>query len=945
MKKIRFLAFCVFVSIFAMCGCMGGGGSGSVAFEKDVAGITATLDRFAAAVQAKDSSYAGLFAQTVDVEQTTKILYVQDFGQNINDPSDNESWEFMVNPADINQVAPDAAIVRASKVMSNGTTLWLVFTMVQDQGVWFIEAIDLEESGAVAFNSANYFPIVPGSSMVYYVSDPENPEYKSFYSTTISDTETYQANGIVFYKYTNTYGMPVNKRAQLFDGNDTYLGRNGIGEIWAYSPSVNEGQPYRIMRAAYAPGETDTITEYTGYETIITTNTVGTQTKLLTTPLRTFSVTPVYQASTYSYPGETPTESSTEKSVLYFADGIGVVGIERYGFTYTTPQVVELLFERSVNGKVDSNNPVVASVSDSQSVIIGQTITVVQFSATGGTSPYTWTISGAPAGVTISSTGELAGTPDSASELTVYPVKVTAADIYGRTGTKQFDLTLTERPAISISTLTSSQSVVRGQAMVDVQFSVENAVGAFSWVLSSPFPNTQISETGVLSGSVPSETAPGSYQIIVSVEDSAGGTGSMIYTVEVVDPAPIIVSAPSTSQAAYIGQKITSVQFAAQNQVGAVRWSITGAPEFITISSTGEMSGTISSGITQGSFNVVVSATDSLGTVGTMNYTITALTPLGTFYMSNYYPTVPGDEYTYAQLIPGETEEVLENRTLVSTLNDTIVLSVGGNNVTFYKESTDSSVPISFPGPAVNIRPSTSPSVKKALRAQAELDLTFYRGVDIDGNIWQYCPEINGGTPYKLYNAWYNENATSQFVQNYSTGEVTTVDITVTGQVAIGTPIGSYENAVRVVWNSYTVFPDDTTSTLSYEFYMARDVGVVVFNIYEGAISGYPGYSERILETKLSGVVTKSDPLITTNPDLGNAGVGVSYSRTFTLSGGSPAYYWTADSATLPPGLTLDALSGVLSGTPTTAGVYNFTIYVIDYYYRMNAVTFTLEVL
>ena len=313
--------------------------------------------------------------------------------------------------------------------------------------------------------------------------------------------------------------------------------------------------------------------------------------------------------------------------------------------------------------------------------------------------------------------------------------------------------------------------------------------------------------------------------------------------------------------------------------------------------------------------------------------------------MSNYYPTVPGDEYTYAQILPGEVESVEENRTVVSTLNETVILPVNGNNVTFYKESTDSAVPIAFPNPAVNKRASIRPSLKKALRAQAELGLAFYRGVDIDGNIWQYCPEINGGTPYKLYNAWYNESSTSQFVQNYSTGEVTTVDITIAGQAIIGTPIGSYENALRVVWNSYTVYPDESTSTLSYEFYMVKDVGVVVFNIYDGAISGYPGYSERIIETKLSGVVTKSDPQITTNPNLGNAGVGVSYSRTFTVSGGSPAYYWTADSATLPPGLTLDSLSGVLSGIPTTAGVYNFPVYVIDYYYRIHAVSFTLEVL
>ena len=55
-----------------------------------------------------------------------------------------------------------------------------------------------------------------------------------------------------------------------------------------------------------------------------------------------------------------------------------------------------------------------------------------------------------------------------------------------------------------------------------------------------------------------------------------------------------------------------------------------------------------------------------------------------------------------------------------------------------------------------------------------------------------------------------------------------------------------------------------------------------------------------------------------------NGAAGVAYTFTFTASGSpSPAFSRTA--GTLPPGLTLSA-SGVLSGTPTTAGNYTFTV-------------------
>jgi len=59
-------------------------------------------------------------------------------------------------------------------------------------------------------------------------------------------------------------------------------------------------------------------------------------------------------------------------------------------------------------------------------------------------------------------------------------------------------------------------------------------------------------------------------------------------------------------------------------------------------------------------------------------------------------------------------------------------------------------------------------------------------------------------------------------------------------------------------------------------------------------------------------------PAITTG-SLPNGTVGVAYSQTLTATGGSTPYTWTIASGTLPAGLSLSS-SGVISGTPTTAG-------------------------
>ena len=56
--------------------------------------------------------------------------------------------------------------------------------------------------------------------------------------------------------------------------------------------------------------------------------------------------------------------------------------------------------------------------------------------------------------------------------------------------------------------------------------------------------------------------------------------------------------------------------------------------------------------------------------------------------------------------------------------------------------------------------------------------------------------------------------------------------------------------------------------------------------------------------------------------------VGIGYSQSFTASGGTSGYSYARSSGTLPPGLTV--AGNTLSGTPTTAGTFNFDITATD---------------
>ena len=112
-------------------------------------------------------------------------------------------------------------------------------------------------------------------------------------------------------------------------------------------------------------------------------------------------------------------------------------------------------------------------------------------------------------------------------------------------------------------------------------------------------------------------------------------------------------------------------------------------------------------------------------------------------------------------------------------------------------------------------------------------------------------------------------------------------------------------------------------------------------NAATGVISGKPTTAARSNFTvRVAGGITTATqpltirigllPLFITTISLPNGGVGVAYSQTLAVSGGSGIYTWSISAGSLPAGLSLDAATGIISGTPTTTGTSNFTARVAD---------------
>ena len=94
-------------------------------------------------------------------------------------------------------------------------------------------------------------------------------------------------------------------------------------------------------------------------------------------------------------------------------------------------------------------------------------------------------------------------------------------------------------------------------------------------------------------------------------------------------------------------------------------------------------------------------------------------------------------------------------------------------------------------------------------------------------------------------------------------------------------------------------------------------------NLYGTTVFGGTSLDGTIFSLPLPQALTLACPT-------GTGQVGVAYSSALVASGGVAPYTFSIISGSLPPGLSLNSSTGAITGTPTTAGTYNFTAQVVD---------------
>ncbi len=603
----------------------------------------------------------------------------------------------------------------------------------------------------------------------------------------------------------------------------------------------------------------------------------------------------------------------------------------------------------------------------------------------GGTPPYFFSITSGqvPPGLTFDATnGTLTGTPTQQGSFTILLNVTDSGSPSGANGGS-----LPTSPAVSGATsgshsgspptsLTASgtTSGSHSGSLPASPTASGTPSGANGGSLTAS-PTASGATSGSSSGSLPtsltasgtSASSGGSLPISLTPKQAVATNVTTNYTIQIVGVGGFQIVNPQNLPYGTLGASYSNT-FTASGGAAPYKWQlVTGTlPTGMVLSSGGVLTGTpTQSGLT----SLVVKATDTKGAIATGAFLLQIVNPNVPF-INPYPPLQPGTvgqsyqaaftgvgghaPYTWS-IASGTLPPGVSLNSQAGTLSGTPTQAgnfpftakiADGQQVTTTQafamqvnSLTLKITPATIPAGTANVPYSTSLNVAGGT---APYTWSLSAGGLLNGFTIDSASGVVSGTPVTAGSFQFTISVIdSNFgiaLQTYQF-TVQSVSLSITTTSAPATTVGaSYNFALQAA--NFT--PPLTWSLLSGNLPPGIQLGAS-FNLSgAGLLVGTPttagSYTFTIQATDSTGatakvtltIVVSAAPLSIVTTSLPGGAVATAYSQTVQSSGGTGAIAWTVVAGTLPTGLSLNSITGTISGTPTTPGSFTFTIQAAD---------------
>ncbi|MDI6767700.1 MAG: putative Ig domain-containing protein [Bacteroidota bacterium] len=564
-----------------------------------------------------------------------------------------------------------------------------------------------------------------------------------------------------------------------------------------------------------------------------------------------------------------------------------------------------------------------------------------------GTAPFTYTISSGdlPNGLILAPSGVLSGTPNTVGD---YNFTITSTDFEGITGSQSYSMII-DCPTITLLPF-SLQNCSVG-TLYNQTITAMNGTAPYYYLKTSGLlpPGLILSLSGDLTG-IP--TTVGSYSFTVTATDAKGCTGDKNYTLTI--DCPTLTFNPPTLPKGVVGESYSKM-ITVSGGTSPYNYTITSGslPNGLTLTSVGILAGTPT---TIGSYLFTVSAIDAQGCTGNKSYTLVVDCPIITM---NPLTLINGTVNTpYSQMIIASGGTSPYTFALSSgLLPNGITMSSSGifsgtptivGNYSFSITVTDAQDCQATESYSIVIN---CPTISLSSLSNGTVGVTYNQSIVASNGTSPYSFNITGGnlpTGLTLSNDGLlsgTPTAAGDF-----TFTVTATDIqgclgsstyTLTMSCPIITLSALPNGTVGTSYNE-TIIATGGTSPYSFDKIsgtLPSGVSLSSSGLLLGTPTAAGSFSFTIEATDNYGckrnqsyTLIMNCPSITIAPSsLPNGTVSIPYNQIISASGGVSPYSFSIMTGNLPPGLILSS-SGVLSGTPTSNGMFLFTVTATDVY-------------